>query len=119
MLWMYWPNVDENCFTVDGGIGAPPDQILPSDFSASGSAFGAFISAMNTVIEPTVNVGRCSLMTSMPSVGSNRWNSTSGAPEAQRRGDVRDQPGDVEERRHAEDHVVPRQSAPRRGRPGC
>src|SRR6476661_6868978 len=80
MLWMYWPNVDENCLMVDGGIGAPPDQILLSDFNASGSAFGAFISAMNTVIDPTVNVGWCSLMTSMPSDGSNRWNSTSGAP---------------------------------------
>src|SRR6476620_905891 len=79
MLWMYWPNADENCFTVDGGIGAPPDQILPSDFSASGSALGAFIRAMNTVMEPTVNVGWCSLMTSMPNDGSNRWNSTSGA----------------------------------------
>ncbi len=65
---------------MDGGIGAPPERIVVSDFSASASAFGAFISAMKTVIDPTVNVGRCSRITSMPRLGSNRWNNTSGAP---------------------------------------
>ena len=48
--------------------------------SASFSAFGAFISAMNTVIEPTVNVGRCSRIVSMVTLGSSRCISTSGAP---------------------------------------
>ena len=35
---------------------------------------------MNTVIEPTVNVGRSSLIVSIASEGSKRWNSTSGTP---------------------------------------
>ena len=80
MLWMYWPNASENAVTVDGGIGAPPDQMRPSEASASLSAFGAFISAMNTVMEPMVKVGRSVRMTSIAADGSNRWNSTSGAP---------------------------------------
>ena len=104
---------------VDGGIGAPPDQILPSDFKASGSAFGAFISAMNTVIEPTVNVGWCSLMTSMPQRRLEPVEQHQRRAEEERRGDVRDQPRDVEQRRHPEDHVVRRTARTTRGRPGC
>src|SRR5215218_396728 len=80
MLWTYVPNASWNTRTVLGGMGAPPDQILVSDASASRSAFGAFISAMNTVIDPTVNVGRCSRIVSTARDGSNRWKSTSGAP---------------------------------------
>jgi len=40
--------------------------------SASFSAFGAFISAMNTVIDPTVNVTRSSRIVSIATAGSNR-----------------------------------------------
>jgi hypothetical protein len=66
--------------TVDGGIGAPPDQIFVRDARASRSASGAFISAMKTVIDPTVNVGRSSRIVSIAREGSKRQNSTSGAP---------------------------------------
>jgi hypothetical protein len=48
--------------------------------SASFSAFGAFISAMKTVIDPTVKVARSSRIVSMATAGSNRCMSTSGAP---------------------------------------
>ena len=44
------------------------------------SAFGAFISAMNTVIDPTVKVGRSSRIVSTVTLGSSRYISTSGAP---------------------------------------
>ncbi len=74
------PKVAANAVTVLGGIGAPPDQILVSEASASRSTPGTFISAMNTVIEPTVNVGRSALIVSIASEGSKRWNSTSGTP---------------------------------------
>jgi hypothetical protein len=57
MLWMYCPNWAWKALTGLGGIGAPPDQVLVSDASASRSAFGAFIRAMNTVIERMVKVG--------------------------------------------------------------
>ena len=97
---------------VVGGIGAPPDQILVSDSQVASVAFGAFISAMNTVIAPTVNVGRCRSITSTAAWGSKRWNSTSGAPVHSDSRDVRDQPGDVEQRCDAEDHVVAVDVAP-------
>ena len=48
--------------------------------SASFSAFGAFISAMNTVIDPTVKVAFSSRIVSIVAVGSSRYISTSGAP---------------------------------------
>ena len=44
MLWMYWPNAAEKCLTVDGGIGAPPDQIL-----ARGVTDQKVVHAMRTV----------------------------------------------------------------------
>ena len=53
-------------------IGAPPLYTFVSDVSASGSALGSFIRAMNTVMAPTVNVGRCSSMRSSTVAGSNR-----------------------------------------------
>ena len=69
---MYCPNWAWKALTALGGIGAPPDEILVREASASGSAFGAFISAMKTVIDPTVKVGRSSRMVSMATDGSNR-----------------------------------------------
>ena len=72
MLWMYCPNWAWKALTVLGGMGAPPDQILVIEASASRSASGAFISAMNTVIDPTVKVTRSSRMVSSIIDGSNR-----------------------------------------------
>ncbi len=72
MLWMYWPNWVWKALTVLGGMGAPPDQILVIVASASRSASGAFISAMKTVIEPTVNVTRSFLIVSSTAEGSKR-----------------------------------------------
>ena len=69
---MYCPNWAWKALTALGGIGAPPDQVLVSEASASRSAFGAFISAMNTVIDAMVKVGRSSRMVSMATEGSNR-----------------------------------------------
>ena len=42
--------------------------------------FGAFISAMNTVMDPTVKVAFSSRIVSIVAVGSSRYISTSGAP---------------------------------------
>jgi len=72
MLWTYCPNWAWKALTVLGGIGAPPDQILVIEASASRLASGAFISAMNTVIDPTVKVARSSRMVSSVTEGSNR-----------------------------------------------
>ena len=47
---------------------------------ASFSAPGAFIRAMNTVIDPTVKVAFSSRIVSIVTVGSSRYISTSGAP---------------------------------------
>ena len=75
-MWTYCPNWAWKALTVLGGIGAPPDQILVIEASASlGSslaASGAFISAMNTVIDPTVKVARSSRIVSSITEGSNR-----------------------------------------------
>lgn len=80
MLWMYVPENLSNAATVLGGIGAPPEKILVSVFSDSPRAPGAFISAMNTVIEPTVNVARSTATVSRVTPGSSRYINTSGAP---------------------------------------
>ena len=69
-----------NATTVDGGMGAPPEKILVSVARDFFSAPGAFIRAMNTVIEPTVNVAFSSRIVSMVTVGSSRYIRISGAP---------------------------------------
>ena len=61
---------------------------------------------MKTVIAPVVKVTRWRSMSSSATSASKRWKSTSGRAGQQRQPDVRDEPGDVEERRDAEDHVV-------------
>ncbi len=55
-----------------GGIGAPPEYSFTSELRSSRFAPSAFISAMNTVIEPMENVGRCSRIASSMTAGSNR-----------------------------------------------
>ena len=58
MLWMYAPASRWKRSTVLGAIGAPPLYTLVSDDRSRPSHDGSFISAMNTVMAPTVNVGR-------------------------------------------------------------
>ncbi len=77
---MRGPKRSAKASTVLGRIGAPTEYTLGSVVKAERSALGAFISAMNTVIEPTVKVAPISLIVLIASVGSNRWKSTRSAP---------------------------------------
>ena len=51
---------------------------MRSEAKSSRPTPGTPDSAMNTVIDPTVNVGRCSRIASSTTSGWNRWASTSG-----------------------------------------
>src|SRR5262249_27510118 len=78
MLWMYDPISCSKRSTTDGAIGAPPLYTFVSDDRSRPGHDGSFISAMNTVIAPTVNVGRYCSIRSSTVRGSKRYPSTIG-----------------------------------------
>ena len=67
-----------NRSTIAGAIGAPPEYTRVKDEKSRPSADSSLISAVNTVIAPTVNVQRCFSIRSSVAAGSNRNPSTSG-----------------------------------------
>ena len=59
MLCMYAPVSDLKRSMTEGAIGAPPLYTLRKEEKFLPAAVGSLISAINTVIAPTVNVGLC------------------------------------------------------------
>src|SRR5438094_6311080 len=78
MLWMYEPASFSKRSTTLGAMGAPPLYTFVSDDRSRPSKLGSFINAMNTVMAPTVNVGRYRSMRSSTVAGSKRYPSTIG-----------------------------------------
>ncbi len=78
MLWMYAPASRSNRSTTLGAMGAPPLYTFVSDDRSRPGHDASFINAMNTVIAPTVNVGRHRSIRSRVVTGSKRKPSTIG-----------------------------------------
>ena len=66
------PVASRNAFSAVGEIAAPPEYTEVNEEKWSLVNPGAWSSALNAVIAPMVNVGRCSRRASRTTCGSNR-----------------------------------------------
>ena len=89
-----------------GAIGAPPLTIVAQGRGIALAPRAASMSAMKTVIAPVVKVTRWRSMSSSATCGVEAVKEHEWGAGQQHQPDVRDEPGDVEERGDAEDHVV-------------